>query len=138
MIFTKETYAPTLLQQKAARKRKEEDDDRWWCRYDESVSPIALIKVSLLRPFILAFTEPILWFFNIWCVPDMFLGVKIGSTTYRFSQDIPYIWHSLSLLRRVPNSLHAEPRLGPRHCWAGFRRHRYWHHDLHLLRAAVA
>ncbi|KXJ90242.1 major facilitator superfamily domain-containing protein [Microdochium bolleyi] len=66
MIFTKETYAPTLLQKKAARMRKEEDDDRWWCRYDESVSPIELIKVSLLRPFVLAFTEPILWFFNIW------------------------------------------------------------------------
>ncbi|KAH7029117.1 major facilitator superfamily domain-containing protein [Microdochium trichocladiopsis] len=66
MVLTKETYAPTLLQKKAARMRKEQDDDRWWCRYDEKVAPIELIKINLLRPFILAFTEPILWFFNIW------------------------------------------------------------------------
>jgi len=68
MTFTAETYAPTLLQKKAARIRKEQDDERWWCRYDEKIAPFELIKISLLRPFVLAFTEPILWFFNIWYV----------------------------------------------------------------------
>ncbi|KAL0939592.1 MFS transporter [Colletotrichum truncatum] len=67
LMFTlKETYAPTILQRKAARLRKETDDPRWWCRYDEKVSKLHLLKVNLSRPFIFSFTEPILWFFNIW------------------------------------------------------------------------
>lgn len=66
MTTVKETYAPSILQKKAARMRKDLDDDRWWCRYDEKISKLDLIKVNLSRPFILSFTEPILWFFNIW------------------------------------------------------------------------
>ncbi|KAI0179769.1 polyamine transporter 3 [Hypoxylon sp. FL1284] len=66
MLITKETYAPVILRKKAARRRKEDDDERWWCRYDEKLSKAALMKVSLLRPFVLAFAEPILWFFNTW------------------------------------------------------------------------
>ncbi|KAK3321623.1 major facilitator superfamily transporter [Apodospora peruviana] len=62
----KETYAPTILQRKAARKRKELDDDRWWSRYDQRISTWHLLKLNLSRPFVLAWTEPILWFFNIW------------------------------------------------------------------------
>ncbi|KAI1459710.1 polyamine transporter 3 [Annulohypoxylon moriforme] len=66
MMFPKETYAPIILKNKTARMRKETDDDRWWCRYDVKLSTAALVKVSLLRPFALSFTEPILWFFNVW------------------------------------------------------------------------
>ncbi|KAI0875592.1 major facilitator superfamily domain-containing protein [Hypoxylon argillaceum] len=66
MIFTKETYAPTILKAKAARLRKETGDDRWWTRYDMNISPTAVIKLNLTRPFVLFFTEPILWFFNLW------------------------------------------------------------------------
>jgi MFS family permease len=66
MLTTKETYAPTILKAKAARLRKETDDEGWWCRYDLQLSPWELIKLNLTRPFVLAFTEPILWFFNLW------------------------------------------------------------------------
>lgn len=66
MVFTKETYAPVLLKAKAARLRKETGDDRWWTRYDLNISPLALIKLNLTRPFVLFATEPILWFFNLW------------------------------------------------------------------------
>ncbi|KAI1487018.1 major facilitator superfamily transporter [Biscogniauxia mediterranea] len=66
MCLTKETYAPNLLQAKTARIRKETNDERWWCRYDQKISKKALVKISLLRPFVLAFTEPILWFLNLW------------------------------------------------------------------------
>ncbi|GAB1317589.1 hypothetical protein MFIFM68171_07799 [Madurella fahalii] len=62
----KETYAPALLKKKAARIRKETGDDRWWCRYDQRISTLQLLKINLSRPFILAATEPILWFFNVW------------------------------------------------------------------------
>ncbi len=66
-LFTvKETYAPTILKNKAAKRRKETDDERYWCRYDEHVSLLTLLKSNLSRPFVLAATEPILWFFNIW------------------------------------------------------------------------
>ncbi|KAI1181427.1 major facilitator superfamily transporter [Nemania serpens] len=66
MVFTKETYAPVLLKAKAARLRKETGDDLWWTRYDLNISPLALIKLNLTRPFVLFVTEPILWFFNLW------------------------------------------------------------------------
>jgi MFS family permease len=79
----KETYAPVLLQRKAAKMREETGDDRWWSRYDQRLSskssrelkdvpqsltfgPLVLqiLKINLSRPFVLAFTEPILWFWN--------------------------------------------------------------------------
>jgi MFS family permease len=68
ILTTKETYAPAILKAKAERRRKETDDDRWWTRYDLNLSPLQLIKVNLVRPFVLFFTEPILWFFNLWYV----------------------------------------------------------------------
>ncbi|RYP41919.1 hypothetical protein DL767_000656 [Monosporascus sp. MG133] len=73
MVLTKETYAPTILQRKASRIRKETNDQRWWSRYDEKISTISLLKISLLRPFKLAFKEPILWFFNLWI--SLFYGI---------------------------------------------------------------
>lgn len=68
MVATvKETYPPTLLKAKAARLRSETGDDRWWCRHDDRrISTLQLLKTNLSRPFVLAATEPILWFFNIW------------------------------------------------------------------------
>ncbi|AEO68050.1 uncharacterized protein THITE_11301, partial [Thermothielavioides terrestris NRRL 8126] len=66
LALVKETYAPALLKKKAARMRKETGDDRWWCRHDQRISTLELLKINLSRPFVLAATEPILWFFNIW------------------------------------------------------------------------
>lgn len=66
MVTVKETYAPAILKRKAARLRKENDDPRYWCQYDQRVSSIKLIKLNLSRPFILAATEPILWFMNLY------------------------------------------------------------------------
>lgn len=66
MTTCKETYHPTILKRKAARMRKELDDPRWWCQYDQKRSMWELLKINLSRPFILAFTEPILWFLNLW------------------------------------------------------------------------
>ena len=68
MCTVRETYAPILLQRKAAKLRKENDDERWWSRFDNKISTFELLKINLSRPFILSFTEPILWFFNIWYV----------------------------------------------------------------------
>jgi hypothetical protein len=63
----KETYAPSILKAKAKRMRKETGDERWWSRYDEKkLSTAQLIKTNMTRPFTLFFTEPILWFFNVW------------------------------------------------------------------------
>lgn len=66
-IFTcRETYAPEILKRKVAKLRKETDDDRWWCKYDEKVSKWQLLLVNMGRPFVMSWTEPILWFFNVW------------------------------------------------------------------------
>ncbi|KAG9234241.1 major facilitator superfamily domain-containing protein [Amylocarpus encephaloides] len=63
--LVKETYAPVILKRKAAKMRKVTGDDRWWCRYDNNhMGLIGILKVNLSRPFVLSFTEPILWFWN--------------------------------------------------------------------------
>ncbi|KAG9250571.1 MFS multidrug transporter [Emericellopsis atlantica] len=66
MATCKETYAPTVLKRKTARIRKETGDDRYWCQFDQRVSTWHLMKTNLSRPFMLAATEPILWFMNLW------------------------------------------------------------------------
>ncbi|KAI1927911.1 hypothetical protein LOZ07_006499 [Ophidiomyces ophidiicola] len=62
----KETYAPVLLQQKAAKMRKETDDPRWWSRYDQKEALLDVLKINLSRPFVMAVTEPICIFWNIY------------------------------------------------------------------------
>lgn len=66
MATVRETYVPAILKHKAARRRREEGDERYWCQYDSRKSTAALMRVNLSRPFVLSFTEPILWFFNVW------------------------------------------------------------------------
>ncbi|KAJ5085388.1 hypothetical protein N7532_010159 [Penicillium argentinense] len=65
-LVLKETYAPTLLQKKAARLRKETGDERWWSRYDQKASLSEILKLNLSRPFVMAVTEPICIFWNIY------------------------------------------------------------------------
>ncbi|KAI9643554.1 hypothetical protein NHQ30_008173 [Ciborinia camelliae] len=62
--FVKETYAPVILIKKAAKMREETGDERYWCRYDQKKSFFEILKINLSRPFVLCFTEPILWFWN--------------------------------------------------------------------------
>lgn len=67
MLTVRETYEPAILKRKARTRRAETGDDRWWSRYDDAaVSKAQLIRTNLERPFVLALTEPILWFFNLW------------------------------------------------------------------------
>lgn len=66
MLIIPETYAPALLQKKAKRKRKETGDDRFWSRYDIKVGFVELMKINLSRPFVMAVTEPICIFWNVY------------------------------------------------------------------------
>jgi multidrug resistance protein len=66
MVLIKETYAPALLQKKAKKMRKKTDDERYWSRYDVRVGFVELMKVNLSRPFVMAFTEPICIFWNVY------------------------------------------------------------------------
>jgi MFS family permease len=66
MIPIRETYAPAILRRRAARRRRDTGDDRWWCRYDQRMPMGQALKINLLRPFVLAATEPILWFWNVY------------------------------------------------------------------------
>ncbi|KAF7716288.1 MFS-type transporter [Penicillium ucsense] len=65
-LILQETYAPTLLQRKAARLRKETDDSRWWSRYDQKSTLLEILALNLSRPFVMAVTEPICIFWNIY------------------------------------------------------------------------
>ncbi|POS85785.1 hypothetical protein EPUL_004078, partial [Erysiphe pulchra] len=81
LVSIKETYMPVLLRKKAKKLRKETGDSRWWSQYDHDLTGklghkamnlithsdlivFQILKTNLSRPFVLAFTEPILWFWN--------------------------------------------------------------------------
>ncbi|KAL9109692.1 MAG: hypothetical protein Q9227_005730 [Pyrenula ochraceoflavens] len=66
MAIQRETYTPALLQKRTARKRQSTGDERWWCRYDQKLPFIELMKVNLSRPFIMAIKEPICIFWNVY------------------------------------------------------------------------
>jgi hypothetical protein len=66
MCIIQETYSPALLQKKAKKMRKEMDSEKYWSRYDVRVGFIELMKVNLSRPFIMAVTEPICIFWNLY------------------------------------------------------------------------
>ncbi|KAJ6093057.1 hypothetical protein N7486_008346 [Penicillium sp. IBT 16267x] len=65
-LILKETYGPVLLQRKAARLRKETGDPRRWSRYDRKDSLYDILKLALSRPFVMAVTEPICIFWDIY------------------------------------------------------------------------
>ncbi|EIM24085.1 MFS general substrate transporter [Wallemia mellicola CBS 633.66] len=67
-IFTlKESYAPIILQNRAQKLRKETGDDRYYTKYEKVKPPMKeLIKVSLTRPLLFLFTEPIVIFSSIY------------------------------------------------------------------------
>lgn len=66
LVIMKESYEPAILQQRSQKRRKAEDDDRYWSRYDTKLPFIQLMKTNLSRPFIMALTEPICMFWNLY------------------------------------------------------------------------
>ncbi|KAJ5710060.1 hypothetical protein N7493_009652 [Penicillium malachiteum] len=65
-LILEETYGPTLLQKKSSQIRKETGDSRWWSRFDRKDSLYEILKLSLSRPFVMAVTEPICIFWDIY------------------------------------------------------------------------
>lgn len=66
MWIIQETYSPSLLQSKADKRRKDSGEDRYWSRYDQRLTFIESMKVNLRRPFVMALTEPICIFWNVY------------------------------------------------------------------------
>ncbi|KAL4896529.1 major facilitator superfamily domain-containing protein [Aspergillus ambiguus] len=65
-LIMRETYSPIILQKKAAQLRRETGDSRYWSRYDQKIGLTEMLKVNLGRPFVMAVTEPICIFWNIY------------------------------------------------------------------------
>ncbi|KAK2616391.1 hypothetical protein QQS21_000632 [Conoideocrella luteorostrata] len=66
MLTVKETYAPEILKRRVARMQYQSGNKQWWCQYDQECSSMELIWKNLSRPLVLFFTEPIVWFINVW------------------------------------------------------------------------
>ena len=66
VCILRETYSPALLVRRAAARRAETCNPRWWSRYDQKLPLISLLRINLSRPFIMAVTEPICIFWNIY------------------------------------------------------------------------
>lgn len=88
MLSIKETYPPVLLQRKAAALRKETGEDRYWSRYDQRLQFWDLMKVNLSRPFIMAVTEPICIFWNV------YIGIIYG-VLYLCFIAYPYVFQGV-------------------------------------------
>ncbi|KFA54225.1 hypothetical protein S40293_08135 [Stachybotrys chartarum IBT 40293] len=61
-----ETYQPSLLRALAVTRRQSRSDTRYWSPFDTTVSLFKRIRVALSRPFVLSFTEPVLFLWNIY------------------------------------------------------------------------
>ncbi|KAM3502670.1 hypothetical protein MY11210_008994 [Beauveria gryllotalpidicola] len=66
MMTVRETYAPRILRKRTEKLQKETGDLRWWCQYDRTIPWWQLVATNLKRPIVLFFTEPIVWFINVW------------------------------------------------------------------------
>ncbi|KAF8587557.1 MFS general substrate transporter [Ramaria rubella] len=67
VLASKETRASVLLIRKAARIRAETGDPRYHAKAEEERSSVAkMVKISLTRPLLLLFTEPVLLSYTIW------------------------------------------------------------------------
>ncbi|CAI6079553.1 unnamed protein product [Clonostachys chloroleuca] len=68
MLTIRETYVPELVRRKTKQLRSQTKDQRWWCQHDGKESALDSAKVKICRPIILFFTEPTVWFINVWQV----------------------------------------------------------------------
>ena len=66
VCILRETYSPVLLVRRAAVRRAETSNPRWWSRYDQKLPLVSLLRLNLSRPFVMAVTEPICIFWNIY------------------------------------------------------------------------
>ena len=62
----RETYAPVLLQRKCKRLRKSSQNRNLYTEHD-SVSLLQLLRTSLVRPFVLLGTQPIIQVWSLYC-----------------------------------------------------------------------
>jgi MFS family permease len=63
-----ETYSPELLRRRAAKLRKDTGDERHmsqFCFQDSEGNIVELVKLSLKRPVVMLFTEPICIFWAL-------------------------------------------------------------------------
>lgn len=59
LIFTKETYGPVILHRRAARLRKETGNPRLHAKNRDGLSPWAILRHDIVRPFRLLIRSPI-------------------------------------------------------------------------------
>lgn len=153
VCIIRETYPPTLLQRKTRQRRKLDGVGTYWCRYDQRVGLVELMKVNLSRPFVMAFKEPICIFWNVYIsivyskpILSFFslarsIGIRclilcfastLHLSTDRFSlvaaslPDLTDNRPTLPLLRRLPLCLRGNPWLVPRLLWPRLHWNRHW------------
>ena len=85
LCFSRETYGPTILLRKARARRAATRDPRWHCRYEHRLPFPRLLRVNLARPFVMAFTEPICVFWNL------YIAVNYAILYLSFVA-FPYVW----------------------------------------------
>ncbi|PLW24874.1 hypothetical protein PCANC_28076 [Puccinia coronata f. sp. avenae] len=86
LFLLPETYSPLLLSQKAKKLRKETGDPRYYSSHEKSDYSIkAIVRRTILRPFEMMFTEPILLFVTL------YLALVYG-LLYGLFEAFPVIW----------------------------------------------
>ena len=129
VLLIKETYTPALLQAKAKKLRKSHNDERYWSQYDAKVPFLELMKVNLSRPFVMALTEPICMFWNVY-IAIIYGKVPCNFDTYN---SLTMSRNFVFVLRCLPNSIHGGERLGLRNLWPILRWYWDWLPNHHCL-----
>jgi len=89
LFLMPETYAPLLLSKKAKKLRKDTGDSKFYASHEKSDYSIkALVRRTILRPFEMLFTEPILLFVTL------YLALVYG-LLYGLFEAFPVIWGEL-------------------------------------------
>lgn len=61
-----ETYRPVLLRRAAVTRRLSRGDERYFSDFDTNVGLFRRVRVAISRPFVLSFTEPVLFLWNVY------------------------------------------------------------------------
>ncbi len=68
--FAPETYGPLLLEWKARQLRQLTNDDRYHAEHEIERIPLATrLRIALPRPFVMAFTEPVIFLITLYMSP---------------------------------------------------------------------
>lgn len=127
-LFIPETLAPVILRRKAVKLRKETGDNSYNTLADLEHLPLAqTLKITISRPIIMMFKEPIVLFMSFCVSLSTFLNKVLADLKHRL---VLRLQPALPPLLRIPARVCRDSRVWHGNDWCYLREH----HDRHRRR----